>query len=210
MTSDSIELNIWKDPKPWLVKSAVKWLEENIKPEDECLEFGGGASTIWWAERCNYTHTVEASPVWSSKLIEEMKKRPAALAKWTMLFSPCEWNTTYQKPKPFWKHPKRNITANQAEKLQQAYLNASLHFTPSIIIVDGSVRPQSLITADYLATKYSKIRMVIVDNTETETMKKNINNKFSGFKSLTFDETDKAYIPEHQRGEWQTTIFTRT
>ncbi len=201
--------DFWADPKPWMVSRAVEWLEANVLATDRVLEFGGGVSSLWWAERCTYTFTAEASPIWAAKLIEEMRKRPTALAKWGMMFSACEWNNNYSQPKPFWAHPRRKITASQAEQLERAYLNANVPFVPTVIVVDGSVRLQSLTLAERLARKISEIRLIVVDNADTPAISNSLVNKFADFDRIDFDETDPSRIPVHQNGSWRTTVYSR-
>jgi len=200
-------MDIWSDPKPWLVRECVEYLEAVVSPEDLVLEFGGGASTIWWAKRCQYTYTAEASVRWASVLIEKMIEHPDALAKWSMIFAPCEWTDNHETPKPFWQHPRRKISREQAEQLERAYLNIAIPFVPTIIVIDGSVRARSLFVADQIVRRHSEVRMVVVDNMET--MSRHTSDKFPGFAAKHFDETDLDYIPKHQNNVWRTTVFER-
>ncbi len=198
---------IWEDPKPWLVRGALAFISAEVRASDTCLEFGGGASSIWWAERCTFTLTVEASPVWAPRIIEEMRKRPSALAKWGMTFAPCDWHTSFESPKPYWSHPARKLTEEQARQLERVYLNPAVPFIPTIIVVDGSVRPQSIVIADELARRHREVRMIVMDNLET--MQPYLAGRFHGFTEHAFDEDDLSYIPEHQSGKWRTSVFLR-
>lgn len=198
---------IWDEPKPWLVRSALRFIENNVRDTDMVLEFGGGASSIWWAERCTFTLTLEASPTWAPRIIEEMRKRPAALAKWSMVFAPCEWHTSFDKPKPYWSHPARHLTESQARQLERVYLNPAVPFIPTVIVVDGAVRPQSIVVADELARRHREVRMIIIDNLEE--MEPQLSGRFLDFRQQAFDEDDLSYIPEHQKGVWRTGVFLR-
>lgn len=49
---------------PWLVPSAVSWLDENIQSDWKIFEFGCGYSTIWYSKRCYSITGVEDYLEW--------------------------------------------------------------------------------------------------------------------------------------------------
>jgi len=60
--------------KPWLVKEAIIFIEKIINKNSIILEFGAGASTIWFAERVKKVYSFETNELWEKVLREEFKK----------------------------------------------------------------------------------------------------------------------------------------
>jgi len=59
---------------PWLVPSAIRLLDQLIKPEDVGLEFGSGRSTRWLAQRCKFLYSVEHHEAWYEKVKNEISE----------------------------------------------------------------------------------------------------------------------------------------
>jgi hypothetical protein len=194
------------DPKPWFTAGSIAYLESAVGPEDLVLEFGGGVSSLWWAAKAAFTYTVEANASWGSRLLSEMHKRPALLAKWAMLLAPCEWHTSADNPKPYWRRNKMHLTPDRIDRMQRTYLWTDLPFDPTVIVVDGSVRPQSLDAAARYVRMHP-VRLIVVDNMEV--MARHTEGRFPDYERLDFDETDLALIPPHQNGRWTTSVFVR-
>ena len=61
--------------EPWLTLSAIRWLEDILRPEDRIFEWGSGGSTVWLAQRVSSVVSIESDPAWFRKvsnwLIEE-------------------------------------------------------------------------------------------------------------------------------------------
>jgi predicted O-methyltransferase YrrM len=57
-------------PLPWLAPDAIAYLESLLRPDMEVIEFGGGGSTLWFAERVAHVTTHENKPEWLAKLQE--------------------------------------------------------------------------------------------------------------------------------------------
>ncbi len=53
-------------PVPWLTEGAISFLEDYFKehPNAKVLEFGSGASTVWFADKTTNLVSVEHSPQW--------------------------------------------------------------------------------------------------------------------------------------------------
>lgn len=194
--------DIFDNPRPWMTEGVIQFLERNVLASDVVLEFGGGASSLWWASRVAFTYTVEAAPTWAPKLITEMAKRPSLLAKWTMLFCPSEWHSSHRSAKPYWDKRQSSLSDGDAARLEALYSRVAI--APDIIVIDGSVRPQCVDSAaNYI--KFNKVRMVIVDNMES--MQRHVGEKFSPFTRLDFPEFDPKVIPVHQNGRWISSAF---
>jgi hypothetical protein len=198
--------DIWKDPKPWMTDGLVGWLEQNVRPSDRVLEFGGGASTMWWAERSAFTYTLEAAPHWAPLLIEKMAARPDLLAKWSMGFIPCEWSVGLNSPKEYWKANRAHLSDEQAETMMLAYEVIPSWLNPDIIVIDGSIRPRTVVTTAAYA-RDRDVRLIVVDNMET--MDRYARGAFDGYEELPFHEYDLTKIPVHQNGKWCSSVFVR-
>jgi len=60
--------------KPWLVKESIIFIEKVINRDSIILEFGAGASTIWFAERVKKIYSFETNKIWGQVLREEFEK----------------------------------------------------------------------------------------------------------------------------------------
>jgi len=79
---------VWRleEEVPWLTKKSVEFIQKNITKHHNVLEFGSGASTIFFARNCNKVISFESggysvrvnnlnrSLLWYQRLIEKMEK----------------------------------------------------------------------------------------------------------------------------------------
>jgi hypothetical protein len=61
------------NPKPWLTFPAIHFLEERIDFSIDLFEYGGGNSTLFWANRCKSVTTVEHDYEWYKVLTQKKK-----------------------------------------------------------------------------------------------------------------------------------------
>jgi Methyltransferase domain len=59
--------------RPWISYRAVKVLDEKITPAWRVIEFGSGMSTLWFARRCGFLHSIEINPLWHERLSPRLK-----------------------------------------------------------------------------------------------------------------------------------------
>jgi predicted O-methyltransferase YrrM len=52
---------------------AVKFLDEKITPAWRVIEFGSGMSTLWFARRCGFLHSVEINNHWYQMLSRRLE-----------------------------------------------------------------------------------------------------------------------------------------
>jgi len=66
-------------PVPWLTEGSISFLENFIdqNPGAKILEFGSGASTLWFSKRNVDLHSVEHHHGWYSKIKRILEKDPA-------------------------------------------------------------------------------------------------------------------------------------
>jgi Methyltransferase domain len=59
--------------RPWISYRAVKFLDEKITPSWHVIEFGSGMSTLWFARRCGFLHSIENNPRWHQLLSRRLQ-----------------------------------------------------------------------------------------------------------------------------------------
>ena len=59
-------------PLPWYTYPAIDFLSQRSFAGKDVLEFGGGQSTLWWAERAATVLTVEEDPAWYALLAPQL------------------------------------------------------------------------------------------------------------------------------------------
>lgn len=199
------DIKLRKNPRPWMTNGSIDFIEQNLLPTDNVIEFGGGWSSIWWAKRANYTLTVEASPEWAATIIKEMMTHPDAMAKWSMKFVPSDWNPTPNEPKQYWKANGSHLTEDNIANLTMKYL--SIDFDADVIVIDGSIRPTNIDVVNQYLKHNNRVRMIVVDNMES--LRRYTLSKFEGYEQYDFFETDLSLIPTHQNGKWCTSVWIK-
>lgn len=192
--------------KPWITSPACEWLESHVTPVDVVLEFGGGASTLWWAKLARKVVTVEASHEWCALLLDRMRRRPDLLKKWRLVMSPCDWNPDISEPKPYWFRHREHLLPEERADIESDYLSLA-SCSPTVCFIDGSIRPK---TIDHVAINAAEsgIRMIVVDNTEAEYIAEAVAAIPGVFCRHDFPADRRDRIPEHQEG-WITSVWTR-
>ncbi|PJI94718.1 class I SAM-dependent methyltransferase [Luteimicrobium subarcticum] len=61
---------------PWLAFAVIRRLDEIVGPQTTVFEFGGGGSTVWFAQRAGKVVTVEHDTEWASLLTERFADVP--------------------------------------------------------------------------------------------------------------------------------------
>jgi hypothetical protein len=59
--------------RPWISYRAVKFLDQKITPDWRVIEFGSGMSTLWFARRCGFLHSIENDPRWHELLSRRLQ-----------------------------------------------------------------------------------------------------------------------------------------
>lgn len=60
---------------PWISFGALKFLNTFLRPEHEVFEFGGGGSTIYFAQRTRRVLTMESHPDWHQTLTTALSQK---------------------------------------------------------------------------------------------------------------------------------------
>lgn len=59
---------------PWMPHRTIELLDEMLLATDRCLEWGSGASTTWFAQRCASILSVEHDPAWYGRVRDELTR----------------------------------------------------------------------------------------------------------------------------------------
>ena len=60
--------------RPWISYRAVKFLDQKITPAWRVIEFGSGMSTLWFARRCGFLHSIEVDDHWFQLLSRRLER----------------------------------------------------------------------------------------------------------------------------------------
>jgi predicted O-methyltransferase YrrM len=166
---------------PWYTKNALEKLKTIIGPETTVFEWGGGASTVWYAYNAKHVDTLESNNTWAN----DVKKYLDGHEKTN--YTMCSIETPLSARE---NHP------NKDEYL--AYIT-TLGKKWDVIAIDGSYRQDALdISVEYL----NPGGVLIFDNWLQDT---------SGYPDLANKDKFLAYehdIFGHPgRPEWHTAFF---
>lgn len=62
--------------KPWLVPSAIEWLDRYLTKDMLAFEWGMGGSTLWYAQRVRILYCVDSDPEWFQKTVADLDQLP--------------------------------------------------------------------------------------------------------------------------------------
>ncbi|MCH9811829.1 class I SAM-dependent methyltransferase [bacterium] len=65
-------------PVPWVTDGANEFLEEFFQehPDAKVLEFGSGASTVWFSKKTKHLYSVEHNPSWHKLVVKTIRETP--------------------------------------------------------------------------------------------------------------------------------------
>ena len=66
--------------EPWYTRGAINFLDKTLAPSMKVLEFGGGASTCWFANRVSHVTCIESDPFWRVMIEEKTKCKVSMFA----------------------------------------------------------------------------------------------------------------------------------
>lgn len=61
-------------PTPWWPYALTQFLDQLVSPQATILEFGSGASTLWWGERGNPVTAIENNAEWGTWVAKEAER----------------------------------------------------------------------------------------------------------------------------------------
>ena len=123
-------------PLPWITFDATRAIQKHLSPRSTMFEFGGGNSTLYWAQRCAAVHTVEGDLEWYAMLDKAIRER-----KMSNIF-----------------------LMHEEEKGKYANaINASGQESYDVVVVDGDFRRECIHAA---VPRIKRGGLLIVDNTD--------------------------------------------
>lgn len=63
--------------EPWIAPGAIRFLEENLRPDMRALEWGSGRSTAWLAARVGHLTSIEHDAAWYARVRTQLADRGA-------------------------------------------------------------------------------------------------------------------------------------
>jgi hypothetical protein len=185
--------------KPWLTFPSINFLETMDLSGSNILEFGGGASTIYFSKRASTLRTFEFDSDWSEVLrtamqdldnvqIIEPAMESGLLQAWAQsenVNPNCEYFTDLEfESDPF------------VVSIRQILSEAD------IVVIDGGPRNLSMVAA----SKFTKSSaMVIVDNSDTDALEQGI----KALRKEGFIEIPMRGLGALNPYEWTTSFFIR-
>ena len=171
LESAEVKLSVRKGkPIPWLTYSAIRFLEKEIVPDLFLFEYGGGQSTLFWAERVKEVVTVDHDPAFQKHIcnnsysnidffiIKENAPLSTEQKKWVckqpQIVDPDRTAQTYR--------------SGQLNNTFQSYAFKLLDFpedTFDIVIIDGMARVLSTWAA---IRHFRKGGFIVFDNTDRD------------------------------------------
>jgi precorrin-6B methylase 2 len=67
------------NPQPWFTYPALRFLDARVQPQWRVMEFGAGASTLWWSKRVAHVLAFEHHPGWAQRVSQESKAEVVAV-----------------------------------------------------------------------------------------------------------------------------------
>jgi hypothetical protein len=140
-------------PIPWITYPAYEFLSSLNFSKSTVLEFGGGASSIWWAKKCKSLQVVEHNYEWFKKLRSDLE-----------FFS--NTNITYADSKSHYISQLEvkvfDIVIIDGEYREEILIELrdlilSLKCKPKLIILDNSERMPNIIRDFTRETHYTSI-----------------------------------------------------
>lgn len=59
---------------PWISYNAIKRMGNLVRPDWKIVEFGSGMSTLWYAKRCGFLHSIEHNESWHMEISDLLQK----------------------------------------------------------------------------------------------------------------------------------------
>lgn len=199
---ESVNLNssfFHGDHRPWLTFPAINFLETMNLTESKVLEFGGGASTLYFSKRTRRLLTLEFDRDWSSALRTAMYGRAnveviepeiesGLLLAWatsSLNDADCEFSSDLEfESDAFVMFVKEKI------------------FDADLVLIDGGPRNLAMVAASKFVAHSA---IVIVDNSDRD----NLNQGLTALREEGFTEIPMRGLGPINHYEWTTSFFFR-
>lgn len=133
------------NPLPWISYPAIEFLQKNLETNHKIFEFGGGASTLFFAKRVKKVVTLETNPQWFSILQEKLAEAKIKNVE-LILMEDGLTNSAYE-----------NFAKNRDEKFDFVIIDSLKRFECATIAT-SALKPDGTILLDDSERKnYQKI-----------------------------------------------------
>lgn len=155
--------NTMQDRLPWLTFPAIDLLQRSVKRSDRVFEYGGGGSTLFWADHAGEVVTVEHDPTWFAALEEQMATEQKI--NWKGIHVPAE-PTIISSGDPAEPQVYASADPDSKGKNYKAYVQVidgypDAHF--DVVLIDGRARAACLYHA---VVKLKSGGLLVLDNAE--------------------------------------------
>lgn len=162
--SQNVELSPIVDRMPWLVFSAIQFLEGNLRRDMNVYEYGAGGSTLFFANRVKEVVTVEHDRDWASKVSEIVKENGYKNCKISLIEPVRELISKEMQP----SNPDAYISANKdypgySFKEYVASIESYDDEYFDVVVIDGRARPSC---CKHGMRKVKKGGFLVFDNSE--------------------------------------------
>jgi hypothetical protein len=188
---------------PWLVESAVRWLDDLQLDGAYVFEWGAGGSTIYFASRGATVRSVEHSVGWVRVVNNTLKSR-GLLAQCKVVLVPQDAKPSSNPAYGSWKMPGTTF---------ESYVRTGAHMLrsglpPKLILVDGRARPACLREA---AETVASGCFLLLDNSNRSAYSSGIKDAESVMNTRGgFDRFDHTGPGRYGGKPWKTTIWRKT
>jgi len=195
---------------PWITYPAATMLARIIRPDFRVLEFGCGASTIWWSNRVRAVVAVDHNPQWAAKVRASV---PQARVVHCAMNGPTNnghmaiMEEFFQKnyELPVAPNPVHNITHGLLCREFTEYASTILAYPTGhfdLVVIDGMAR---VLTAWLAARQLGPNGIIVFDNTD----RWQYNAGYQLLIDAGFARLDFWGVGPVQSYEWCTSIFVR-
>ena len=167
--------------EPWYVNNCVDRIKQMDLSDKTVIEWGGGASTIWWALKAKRVYSVDHNQEWYAKTMAQL----------------IELNLRHKGDIEY-------VPSHEGDQsiLRDKYINQYPQVEPNICIVDGIHRYEC---AEY-AVKALKPEILIIDNHQQSYvfMCPKLDVLLEGVRMERYVQADHT---DHDGHPWATAIF---
>jgi len=160
-------LKAFDNAKPWIVPSAVLWLDKYLKPEMNIFEWGMGSSTVYFA-RHSKIFSVEHNSQWYRK-VKLYFLLNGLSGKLKLIRPEHNGGGDFQDPSQFCSSCELNKNDTFIKYVTEITNYPINHF--DLVIVDGRARPSCLLIAKSFVKKGGHI---LLDNSERKEYERGI------------------------------------
>lgn len=166
-----------RDRQPWITFKAIGFLKKWIKKEHRIFEYGGGGSSLFFADRASEVITIEHDEEWFAQL-DGLASRITG-CRWSRLLIPPSMGTLVPEPDPGKPEHYSSADLPSKGKNYKLYVQAIDRYPEDyfdLVMVDGRSRPACI---QHGFHRLRKGGLLVLDNAERVYYLKNTAPLFS-------------------------------